>query len=438
VICKNDAQHITHILSLEFWGNRLIGTLPAALSQLTALTSVRLDHNDVTGLVPNLAFNNFTFCQLVGGYGNNSFACPLPKTCNASSITGGQRCQPGLCDGGFYLTCKDYACNGSSSGLAQPECNAWVELFDATGGANWTNCSKNRLDPCGCEVLGNWKNCDDSKKHIVALGMTGNNIVGSIPDSIGDFPHVSAIWFGHNHLTGTIPAALAQLANILQQMDLESNLLTGSIPSAIAQLTLLKLLGLNVNKLTSSIPAAFSQLSLLEHLDLSSNLLNGSIPADFTKLKKLKFLALEENMLTGIIPELLIFTTSHTGCFLAADWKPATNRYLCPLPQHVDNCAGAPTCTNYCTGNSAALTPSECSAWIDLFDTTGGSSWAVATSPTCPIVSQRLSLRTDPCGCTGSGNGNVQINCTGPSPKCGSSTATLLELFLHLSGNSLH
>ena len=42
-------------------------------------------------------------------------------------------------------------CTGSSSaGLADAECDAWVDLYDGTGGKNWTSCSDKRLDPCAC------------------------------------------------------------------------------------------------------------------------------------------------------------------------------------------------------------------------------------------------------------------------------------------------
>ena len=42
-------------------------------------------------------------------------------------------------------------CTGSSStGLADAECDAWVDLYDGTGGQNWRYCSDNRLDPCAC------------------------------------------------------------------------------------------------------------------------------------------------------------------------------------------------------------------------------------------------------------------------------------------------
>ena len=42
-------------------------------------------------------------------------------------------------------------CTGSSStGLADVECDAWVDFYDGAGGENWAYCSDKRLDPCAC------------------------------------------------------------------------------------------------------------------------------------------------------------------------------------------------------------------------------------------------------------------------------------------------
>ena len=38
----------------------------------------------------------------------------------------------------------------TSSDLSAAECSAWVDLYDQAGGAGWTYCSQNRLDPCAC------------------------------------------------------------------------------------------------------------------------------------------------------------------------------------------------------------------------------------------------------------------------------------------------
>ena len=40
----------------------------------------------------------------------------------------------------------------TSSDLSAAGCNAWVDFFDSTGGAGWTECSQYRLDPCACST----------------------------------------------------------------------------------------------------------------------------------------------------------------------------------------------------------------------------------------------------------------------------------------------
>ena len=42
-------------------------------------------------------------------------------------------------------------CTGSSAGLADAECDVWVDFYDATGGnTTWKHCGGNRTDPCAC------------------------------------------------------------------------------------------------------------------------------------------------------------------------------------------------------------------------------------------------------------------------------------------------
>ena len=59
-------------------------------------------------------------------------------------------------------------CTGSSStGLADAECDAWVDLYDGTGGKNWGGCSDKRLDPCTCFDQNGHVTCSGS--HIIAM-----------------------------------------------------------------------------------------------------------------------------------------------------------------------------------------------------------------------------------------------------------------------------
>ena len=70
------------------------------------------------------------------------------------------------CSGTTSPQCKDYGdpnCS-TSSDLSAAECSAWVDLYDQAGGAGWTGCSQNRLDPCACNNgYGNGVECQNSQ-----------------------------------------------------------------------------------------------------------------------------------------------------------------------------------------------------------------------------------------------------------------------------------
>ena len=50
----------------------------------------------------------------------------------------------------FAVVGSSAQCTGSSSSLDADECAAWIALYDATGGATWRTCARNRVTPCAC------------------------------------------------------------------------------------------------------------------------------------------------------------------------------------------------------------------------------------------------------------------------------------------------
>ena len=43
------------------------------------------------------------------------------------------------------------ACTGSGSTLLPADqCDAWIKMYDDTGGTAWTKCADTRLSPCAC------------------------------------------------------------------------------------------------------------------------------------------------------------------------------------------------------------------------------------------------------------------------------------------------
>ena len=196
------------------------------------------------------------------------------------------------------------------------------------------------------------------------LILSGNQLTGPIPQTLGQLDSLWILDLSDNQLTGPIPKTLGQLEN-LRSLYLSGNLLTGCIPSALQAIPDNDLDGLGLsschlvedpqaavlaalyeatsgdrwtdntnwlseiplnewygvttddegqvtaldlssNGLRGSIPEALGQLNSLESLNLSRNgLMTGQIPETLGQLNNLKTLILSENSLTGQIPETL-------------------------------------------------------------------------------------------------------------------------------------
>ena len=136
------------------------------------------------------------------------------------------------------------------------------------------------------------------------LWLASNQLAGPIPATLGQLNNLQSLWLANNQLTGTIPETLRQLNN-LQYLWLASNQLTGTIPETLGQLNSLQDLNLADNQLTGTIPETLGQLNSLKRLWLSGNQLAGPIPATLGQLNDLQYLDLANNQLTGTIPETL-------------------------------------------------------------------------------------------------------------------------------------
>ena len=172
---------------------------------------------------------------------------------------------------------------------------ALLALYNATGGANWTN-NTNWLSS---GALSTWYGITtDSQGRITELNLTRNQLKGELPPELANLTNLEVLALGGNQLTGTIPTWLSNLAN-LQELYLWGNELTGEIPTELSNLTIL---ALSENQLTGPIPRELSNLTNLTILALSHNQLTGEVPADLSSLSNLTELYLHENQLTGEIP----------------------------------------------------------------------------------------------------------------------------------------
>ena len=223
-------------------------------------------------------------------------------------------------DGNWEIYVMNVA--GAGGGPSTTDKAALVALYNATGGANWTN---NNNWTSG-RPLGEWHGVTtDSAGRVTRLDLVGNGLNGTLPSELGNLANLTYLRLGANRLRGSIPSSLGNLAS-LEYLYLQANQLSGTIPSELGNLTNLRYLYLSNNQLSGTIPSSLGNLTGLTHLTLYSNQLSGEIPPELGNLTGLKTLRIENNRLRGCVP---------------AAWRDVATRNLGGLPF----CSGLPAPT---------------------------------------------------------------------------------------------
>ena len=84
-------------------------------------------------------------------------------------------------------------------------------LYNATGGATWTN-NTNWLSAM---ALSEWHGVTtDGTGRVTDLYLTDNNLSGEIPAELGDLTSLQNLYLWQNNLSGVIPAALGDLTSL--------------------------------------------------------------------------------------------------------------------------------------------------------------------------------------------------------------------------------
>lgn len=239
----NEIGDLTALRWLKLSNNALSGSLPASIGNLTLLNSLEISSTSVSGLIPpqlgnlnRLQVLNLAGCKLTG---------PIP-----SELTS--------------LTNLTYLNLGSNllTGTLPPELGQLTRL----------------------KYLSIWK----------------NQLTGSLPAELGNLSLLTEFHISANQFSGTIPESISSWTN-LTEFSISENLFEGALPDAVISFTKLTALRINDNKFTS-IPDAIGNLTLLQAIDAKNNLLT-TLPASVAQLTALYRLDLINNRLTTL-PEM--------------------------------------------------------------------------------------------------------------------------------------
>ncbi|KAM5556657.1 hypothetical protein ABKV19_024173 [Rosa sericea] len=300
--------NLSSLTSLALAQNNLVGTVPEVLGRLRSLSIFAIGPNNLSGLITPSLFNISS--MNVVSLTDNKFKGSIP---------------PGIALNMPNLQIMYLAGNEFSGQIPASLSNAsQLQSLDFAGNnfvgqlptsfGNFPNLqrlilSENNLGTNSSNDLGFitfLTNCSN----LWQLALSINNFGGVLPNSVANFStQLTELYLGGNQITGTIPETLGNLNNLIL-LTLEENLFTGIIPASFGKLQKLQVLSLEINRLSGRIPSSLGNLTQLYHLHLLENELEGSIPPNIGNCKNLQQMDISDNKLSGDIPSQVIGLSS--------------------------------------------------------------------------------------------------------------------------------
>ncbi|KAM7519131.1 hypothetical protein LguiB_018093 [Lonicera macranthoides] len=223
--------NLSSLTNLVLDSNELMGFIPSTIGRLENLERLYLEHNDLQGSIPN------DLCRLerMGDLylSHNKLSGPIPSCL------------------GELRTMRRLFLDSNNLTLTIPP-TLW------------------------------------SLEDLLYLNLSTNFLSGNIPSDIGNLNLITLMDFSLNQFSGVIPSTIAN-GQMLTFLSLAHNKLQGSIPQSLGNLVSLELLDLSINNLSRPIPMSLERLRYLQYFNASFNRLQGKIPtgghfANFTSL----------------------------------------------------------------------------------------------------------------------------------------------------------
>jgi len=290
------------VTSLQLGFNNLNGSISASLGNLTQLTYVGLNSNNLSGGFPAAALSNahnLTHLYL----DHNQLSGPLPAWSDADFL---------------YMQYFNLSFNQFTGAVpASYTTFAYLDLLDlaynqltgfpsAFASMTWLRDLRLSGNPFPSGPMPSWIGLMSG---LTTLLMEGNNFTGTIPASLGDLHNLQYLSLNSNQFTGSIPAALAGCTS-MGALDLLGNQLD-DMSNDLSAMTQLGYLGLSNNRFHGPIPEWFGHLPAMYQLYMNGNQFT-SLPSSFSNLTNLAYIYLQDNQLTGSLPDVSRMTNLHT------------------------------------------------------------------------------------------------------------------------------
>ncbi|KAJ8899650.1 hypothetical protein K2173_019346 [Erythroxylum novogranatense] len=183
---------------------------------------------------------------------------------------------------------------------------------------------------------------------LVVLELGANNLTGTIPLWIGNFSSLIGLSLSFNNFHGSIPDELGKLSN-LGFFQLSGNLFSGTIPPSIYNISSIYYFSVAENQLQGQLPVDVGlALPNLQIFAGGVNNFTGPIPTSFSNASGLLVIDFAINSLTGVFnfddnnlgywdSKDLKFLLSLTNCTKLAVLGLGRNRFAGELPSFIGN-----------------------------------------------------------------------------------------------------
>ena len=221
--------------SLHLHANELTGPIPPDLVWLQRLGALVLSDNDLSGPLPaELA----ELDSLVGLWvGDNSLEGVVPAAFTELQplffdIEGNEKlCVPGTAE---FAAWAEKLLFFAGSVCGKEDLEVLRALYEATGGANWTN-ADGWLE--GDNASG-WHGVEtDSVGRVSGLDLRANGLAGTLPEALGRLKSLTTLDLSTNGLTGRLPEELGALSR-LAGLDVSRNEFSGPLPLSLSNTAL--------------------------------------------------------------------------------------------------------------------------------------------------------------------------------------------------------
>ena len=202
--------HLSNLRRVSLWGNHLEGSIPPELGNLSRLESLVLADNLLTGPIPP-ELGSLSKLEALGLSGNQLTGPIPPSLLQLEQLRSfyfffnAGLCAPGTT---VYITWLKGIERHGGEYCNEADVAALESLYQATGGAHWTN-SDGWLGESG---VSDWYGVRaDSLGRVTGLDLSGNGLEGRLPGNLYQLSQMIELRIDGNALSGRLPLDLTRL-----------------------------------------------------------------------------------------------------------------------------------------------------------------------------------------------------------------------------------